>query len=282
MAELTTQLKKDYEALMECFWEKKINHAKRLAGVKKFLAQHKRPPYNELEKWLRHRGNSGLWRDVVPGAQDRRWASPKELEIMKLLLASGLSLNSSRNLSGTSEVAVHGECSAPLNKAIANGDLALVKLYLAAAADPNTMADGVPPLFVAVIKNNLPLVKVLLKAGADPKKKITFDKTPGFGILAYLHRELRLVNKINNWCRDFQAENFKNFNEVKAMIKLLCRAGVAPDEKIGPAKKSLVQLLAAEKKKISFSDYNNHEELSDIEHWSVLLTELANQRRRER
>ena len=66
------------------------------------------------------------------------------------------------------------------------------------------------------------------------------------------------------------------------MIKLLCRAGVAPDEKIGPAKKSLVQLLTTEKKNVKFSDYNNHEELSDIGHWSVLLTELTKQRRRER
>ena len=145
MAELTTQLKEDYAALMECFWAKKSIMTNAWPELRNSWRSTNGHP---ITNWKNGSGTAaipGFGAMSSQGAQDRRRAAPKELETMKLLLASGLSPNSSRSLSGTSEISVHGECSAPLNVAIANGDSALVKLYLTHGADPNTMSDGVPP-----------------------------------------------------------------------------------------------------------------------------------------
>ena len=281
MTKLTSQLKKDYWELMQNFWPDKANHARRRTAVKEFLARHEKPPFVELEQWLAKKGVWGIWDTAVVRAHHNRVSTTAELEIMKLLLTAGLSPNFSEPTAGK-VVESRGDAKAPLNIAVINNDMPLVKLYLAHDANPNTLHDGVPPLFVAVINNNLPLVKTLLRAGADPRLKITLGRQPGFGILAYLHRELSLISEINNICRDFHSENFNSFSDVKNMIKTLCRAGVSPNTKHGPQQKTLIQLLAAQKKKLSFSDYNNHEELSDPTHWSVLLTELSKQGARER
>ncbi len=75
-------------------------------------------------------------------------------------------------------VATNGSGLAVINSAAASGSAEVVKMVLAAGADPNTQQEGgFTPLHSAAQSNNREMVKELLEAGADPSIQANDGKT---------------------------------------------------------------------------------------------------------
>jgi uncharacterized protein len=95
-------------------------------------------------------------------------AGADDYKAVSLLLAKGVNPNLSADRWGDRA----------LPRAVANGNVEMVRILLEAGADPELKGRGFTPLGMAALQGHVRIVRLLLKAGADVDRKSNDGNTP--------------------------------------------------------------------------------------------------------
>ncbi len=95
-------------------------------------------------------------------------AGENDFKAVSLLLAKGVNPNLSADRWGDRA----------LPRAVANGNVEMVRILLEAGADPDLKGRGFTPLGMSALQGHVRIVRLLLKAGADVDRKSNDGNTP--------------------------------------------------------------------------------------------------------